>query len=235
MELSSFGKALTSGLDIIEALEVTPGPLSFSELQNQVKVSAASFARFLKLLVDRGYVMRDESGKYQLGWRLAQAGQKVMADIPLRVLAANHLRQIVEETNESAESVLYVPDGFVFLQRVECDRSVVLRAQPGTLFRCNDTTAIGRLAICLGLVPGHAQCMAKEKDKIRRIGFAQMLQNNNEVYRGAAAVYNRSGVCIGCVVIGAPAFRVKAQNRKKFQDLLLDHAARISQKLGFTF
>jgi len=231
--MPDFGKALTVGLDLLEALEQAKSPLSFAELSRRVQTSPASFTRFLKILVQRGYVQQMPDGAYALGWRLAQLGEKTLAESPLRIAATPHLRAIVDVTQESAECAVFEPDGFVFLDRVESPRSVVLKARPGSRFGLQDTTAVGRLAICLGLAHGPAECSPSEQEAIRQRGFAERLQNRDEVYRAAAAVFDGRGVCVGCLCIGAPAFRVGAAERQQFADLLKQHAADVSRALGW--
>lgn len=231
--MSTFGKALDCGLDILQALEQSDAPQSFADLGRLVEVSPASFARFLKILLQRGYVMQGDDKRYQLGWRCSQLGQKVLAEAPLRERASQHLHSLAEMTGESAESVCFSIGGFTFLERVQSERSVVLRAQPGTLLTYNDQTAIGRLALCLKLAPGIPACSQKQISHIRKTGFTWMLQNNDEVYRGTAAVYGAMGSCIGCICIGAPAFRVKAEQRKRFRELLNKRAEAISFNLGW--
>ena len=57
--MASFGKALDKGLDILEVLADEDQPLSFTALREKIDVSPASFARFLKQLVERGYAEED--------------------------------------------------------------------------------------------------------------------------------------------------------------------------------
>lgn len=232
--MANFGKALQGGLDILDALQQAETPLAYAQLSRRVDMSPASFTRFLKILVARGLVRQEVDGRYALGWKCAQLGQLVLAASPLRAAAAPHLKEIAAATEESAESLTFEAGAFFFLDRVESPRSVVLKARPGSRFAIHDGTAIGRLALCLGVAPGRVGCSTREKERIRRTGYAGMLQNNNEVYRGAAAVFDARGVCVGCLCVGAPAFRVRRAERKRFQELLARHAGEVSRCLGWS-
>ena len=72
--MAHFGKALDLGLDILEALQKAEQPLAFGELKEKLDIAPASFARFLKLLTGRGYVMQTAGGRYTVGWRAVELG-----------------------------------------------------------------------------------------------------------------------------------------------------------------
>ncbi len=229
-----FAKALHRGLDILETLGEADRPMAFGELRDRLEVSPASYTRFVRVLLERGYLARDEAGQYRLGWRLASLGDSALRGSPLRELAGAHLDALVEATEESAEAVVFPGDGhFQFVDRRESPRAVVLRARPGSRFPNHPGNAIGLLGMATGdagpdarpLDPGQAERLGEE-------GFAELLQNNDEVLRAAAVVTGPSGRWVGALVIAAPAFRVGQAERRRFRDLLTTHAAELSGTLG---
>ena len=54
--MARFGNALDKGIDILEIIESSEEPLSFSDLRSRISIPQASFARYLKVLAERGYV-----------------------------------------------------------------------------------------------------------------------------------------------------------------------------------
>ncbi len=59
---------LENGLAILELIANAGQPVGFNAIDSQLAVSRASTARFLKVLHNRGWVVKDEqSGKYRLG------------------------------------------------------------------------------------------------------------------------------------------------------------------------
>lgn len=226
-----FGKALEKGLDLVERLAAGPAPLGFTDLRATLDVSPASFARFLKLLAARGYVAREASGKYHLGWRLAQLGQVALESSPLRRLSEPHLTAIREATQETAEVAAFQEGHFQFLARLESPQSILLRARPGSRFGISMETAIGALAKALGLGSGKP-LPGKRGAAIRAELFADQFQNNNEAYRAAAAVSDATGRCIGCLIVAAPAFRVTLKQRRLFKQVLCVQARELSRALG---
>jgi DNA-binding IclR family transcriptional regulator len=229
--MAEFGKALRAGLDIVEALHDADGPVTFGNLRERIDVSAASFTRFLGMLCDRGYVRRSDAG-YVLGGRLAELGRAALEASSLRRPAEPFLRELRGATEEAAELAEFQDGQFVFLERLESPRAVVLRARPGSRFPIHASNAIGRLAIACGCAGADGGVLdARTAERIRREGFDEMLQNNDECWRGAAVVRGPGGDCAGALVIAAPAFRVGDPERARYRELLTDAARRLSEQL----
>ncbi len=231
--MTRVGNALQKGLDILESLQDAGEPLSFGELRKRVKVSQASFARYLKVLSDRGYVTRNGGGDYSIGYRTIRLGLHGLSQLELHEIARTHLGEITERVKESAELAVFQGGDFIFLDRVECPRSVVLRARPGSSFGISDHNAIGALALAFGRKGKATRTSKKALEEIRARGFAEQLQNNDEVYRGAAPLLDHAGTCMGALCVAAPAFRVKQKEKTLFRKVLIEHANRVSVKLGY--
>lgn len=226
------GKALVKGLDLLAVLAGEAQGLAYSELRARLDTSPASFARFLKILVDRKYVVRDDVGRYRLGWRLAAQGQVALRGYPLREKAHRHLRALVEETGESAESLAYEDGHFLFLDRHEGLGSVVVRARAGSGFVVNAATAIGRVGLAYGLGEGRGQLSKAAVARVRRDGYAELLQNRDVVYRIAAPVFDVSACCVGSLCLAAPAFRVRQKQKRVLRRAVTSHAAALSGEMG---
>jgi DNA-binding IclR family transcriptional regulator len=229
---SSAPPALNRGLDVLEILEDASEPVSHGELQRRSATPPASFGRILRLLVERGYVSREVDGGYTLGWRAGAMGLSAMQRTGVHSVCQPHLEEIARVTEESSEAVEFHGHEFLFVERVESPRSVILRARPGRRHRGTDGNAIGLLMLAYGRAPAAKHSRAS-LDSIARAGFAELLQNNEEVYRGAAAVFDGGGECVGALCVAAPAFRVGKAEKKRYRSLLLEHAAAASQKLGY--
>jgi DNA-binding IclR family transcriptional regulator len=231
--MTRVGNALQKGLDILETLQAADGPLPFGELRKRVKVSQASFARYLKVLADRGYVARNGRGNYSIGYRTIRLGLHGLSRLELPGIAHAHLDDITERVKESTELAVFEGDDFIFLDRVECPRSVVLRARPGSSFGISDNNAIGSLALAFGRKGKAAKLTKKNLEAIHARGFAEQLQNNDEVYRGAAPLFGYTGSCIGALCVAAPAFRVTKKEKTLFRKVLVEHARKVSRTLGY--
>jgi DNA-binding IclR family transcriptional regulator len=225
-------KALKRGLDILEIIAEGDAPATYGQLRARSDMPPASFGRALKLLAARGYVRRDDAGAYVLGPGAARIGIAALRGSSLYSIARRHLDAIVSDTRESAEAVEFDGGEFVFVDRVECTRSVVLRARPGSRFPIGRHTAIGMLAMATGRGGSRKGVCEAALRRIRGRGFAELLQNNDEVYRAAAAVLGHGGECVGCLCVAAPAFRVGRAERTRFETILRVHAREASRSLG---
>ena len=96
--------ALDKGLDIIELLSATDGGLTQAEIAKGMGHKANEFYRMLDRLLKRGYVTKEEGGKYALTLklfglaqlhtpvrRLASYATPLMRDLAERSRQANHL------------------------------------------------------------------------------------------------------------------------------------------------
>jgi len=225
------GKSLSVGLKILEAIQAAPEPITYVDLKKRVETSPASFSRFLKILLDSGYVRKNSDGRYVLSWRLIQLGAAALHSSPLRKLAEPHVKAIARDTQETSEYVTYDDDYFLVAVRIETPSSVTLRAPVGSAFRICDGTAMGILAIAFGLSRHDAP--GEDLERVRAVGLAEKIQNNGEVYRAAALIRDARGNPAGCLTVAAPAFRVAEEGKSRFQKVLLSRARDFSRELGY--
>lgn len=234
------GNALDKGLDILEALLDSDEPLRYGEIETRVGLAPASFARYLKTLHMRGYVRRQPDGRYALGLAALRLGVASRDVSPLLLASGETLDALVEATGETAELVEFDAEGFVFLDRRESPRSVVLRARPGSRFAYAGDNAITFVALAYdayGCVnksesKGVRAVSAKTTEAIRNAGVYDLIQNNGEAWRAAAPVFDRDGGCVGCLSIAAPAFRIDDETREACRRQLLDAARAVTAKLS---
>lgn len=222
-------KALHRGLDVLERV-AREGEMGFAELQHGLDIPPASFARILSALVDRGCLIKTDGGRYGLGLALVGLAASARTSNLLVQAAGKALPDLAAATNEAAELVAFEAGRFVFLDRCQSDRAVALVARPGGVFETNSTTAIGRLAMAHGW-SGRGELAGEEAEAIRRAGYCQGTQNNDEVIRAVTALYATDGTCVGCLGIAAPAYRVGKAEEKQFRRLLLQKAAVVTERL----
>lgn len=94
---------------VLVALE--DGPASLATLVERTGISRATAHRLAAALEAHGLVGRDEEGRYRLGARLVGLGRRAADGLPLADVALPVLRQLRDETGESAQ--LYVREGDV--------------------------------------------------------------------------------------------------------------------------
>jgi len=232
--MPAYGKPLQRGLDILEILAEANLPLGYAALRNRIDTSPASFSRFLRILVERGYAVQTLDGQYALGPRLAAMGLIANDRLPIRAAAESAMQALLAATEESVELVQFLPNNeFLFLQRCESPQAVVLRARPGHRFATNMETAIGRIAFAFGAVPP-PPAAASILTPIRETAVCSLRQNDNQVLRISSPLFAADGSCLGCLTVAAPAFRVSAEKQQQFEQLLIEQAAAVSHSLGYS-
>jgi DNA-binding IclR family transcriptional regulator len=137
--------ALEKGLDILEALAVSPVPLSLAELARDLDRGSAEIFRMLVCLERRAYLRRDAvSGKYAPTLRLFELAH---AHSPLRTLlevAREPMREVTLRLRESCHLSVIERGQLLVIAREDSPESVRLAIEVGGRFDPRKT-ASGRL------------------------------------------------------------------------------------------
>ena len=164
--------ALEKGLDILEALAVSPSPLSLAELARDLRRGSAEIFRMLVCLERRSYLRRDPvSGKYAPTLRLFELAQ---ARPPLRTLldaARGPMREVTLRLGESCHLSLLERGKLLVVAREDSPESVRLSIEVGARFEAKQT-ASGRLLLDASLdsVTARDETIEGVDDAVVRIG-----------------------------------------------------------------
>jgi DNA-binding IclR family transcriptional regulator len=143
--------ALEKGLDILEALAVSPSPLSLAELARDLNRGSAEIFRMLVCLERRCYLRRDVvSGKYMPTLRLFELAH---AHSPLKTLldvAREPMRLVTAELGESCHLSVIERGKLLVIAREDSPESIRLTIEVGSRFDPKNT-ASGRLLLAPGL------------------------------------------------------------------------------------
>lgn len=118
MSLSS----LERGLDVLSAL-ATHGELSIDQLAIELGLPLSTTYRYVRALREWGYVDGDDR-RYIAGARLIELGGRHFTTSHLADVGTALLRQLVEQTGETAVMIVRVGDHAMCLRRVEPDKSI---------------------------------------------------------------------------------------------------------------
>ena len=142
-------------LALLDAV-VTSGELSLSAAAARTDIPASTALRHLRVLTDRGYLIKDGSGSYSVGPSFVRTALASLQSGPyarLRSAALPELERLVEATEESA--YLAVRDGntAVYIATVEGRRAIrhvgwVGRSVPV------EGTAVGAALLAAPMAPG---------------------------------------------------------------------------------
>ena len=94
-------QSLERGLAVIRAFDADHPMLTLSEVAASTGLSRAAARRFLRTLVQLGY-MRTEGSRFALRPKILELGYAYLSSLTLPEVAMPHLEQLVEQVHESS-------------------------------------------------------------------------------------------------------------------------------------
>ncbi|MDH0619162.1 IclR family transcriptional regulator [Pseudomonas fulva] len=120
MERAKGTAALEKAFDLLEAIGLSAEGLEPQQLNAQVNLPRATLYRLLGLLIDRGMIRRDTTGKrYRLGFRYLEMVRGAWLEPDLVAAASFELRSLRDLTGET--TYLAIRDGEHVLSLERCD------------------------------------------------------------------------------------------------------------------
>lgn len=115
--------------------EIARSPQTVSQLAKMFDLHRSTMFRELKAMEEIGFARRRTDGTYTLGMKLAQLGQRVLADIALREAAAVPVRRLQRITGNTVHVAALVGDDVVYVDKVEDESGVRMYSRIGAPVR----------------------------------------------------------------------------------------------------
>jgi DNA-binding IclR family transcriptional regulator len=179
--------ALDKGLDILELLSGTSGPLNLTEIAIRVGYSKGEIFRMLQVLEARNYIVRGEGDTgYLLTNRLFMLGMERPQNKGLVEVALPIMHRLSDETSHPCHLVVSSDDQIVVIARVDAPSDVGFVVRVGHRRPLTHSTS-GLVLFAFQSAPVRAQWLvnldAKDKsykrkafvdraDQVRKQGFA---------------------------------------------------------------
>jgi DNA-binding IclR family transcriptional regulator len=197
-------------------------------------------------------VERTTGGKFRLGLRLFDFGNRAIEQYDLRERAQPHLRRLVTETEETAHLCILEQARVIYIDKIEPARSVrmITRVGASNPVHC---TSVGKAI--LAFLPEErineiirrlrferfthrtistAEALRAEIEKTRRRGYAVDDEEFEEGLRCIAVpVLDAQRLPVAAVSVSGPSFRVTAQKLPSIANHLLQCVRGISLDMGF--
>ena len=246
-------QVLERALAILEVLAATDQSLGPTELAARLSLHKSTTHRLLAVLERYQFIRRNPVDRtYALGIRLFQLGSRPNARVKLREAAEPVLRQLADETGETAHVCVLEADELTTIATVEGRWSL---RRPSTIGRriplhC---TAVGKAL--LAFMPERTMTdvlsrtalpqftpytivsrtvLKAELRQIRKSGFAI---DNEEKELGircvGAPIYDYSRTVIGSMSVAGPVFRLKKERIPDFSRTVIAAAFTLSRSLGY--
>jgi DNA-binding IclR family transcriptional regulator len=232
---------------VLDALADGSREAGTNEIARRTGINPSTVSRLLATLAAVGLVeYAPDSGRYRLGVRLLQLGQIVLSRLDLREVTRPHLRQLMDETGETATLSVPGERDAVTVDFVQSESSVQSVARVGRPSIAH-ATAAGKTALAFrrgDLPPGRLKRytartiidrpkLAAELERIRERGFATALgEREDDLNAIAAPIFGGHGELLAVVGLQGPASRFTETAMEAAVESLLAHASAISRALG---
>ena len=245
-------QALDRAFAVLDLLGESDTPLGLAQVASSLQLHKSTAHRFLMVLERHHMVERTASGKFRLGLRLFDLGNKAIEQYDLRDRAQPHLRRLVAETEETAHLCILEQARVIYIDKIEPARSVRMITRIGSSNpvhctsvgkailaflpedRVNDIIRRTRFERFTHRTIATAEQLRTEIEKTRRRGYAVDDEELEEGLRCIAVpVLDAQRQPVAAVSISGPSFRVTAQKLPAIANHLLQCVRGISTDMGF--
>ena len=245
-------QALDRAFAVLDLLGESETPLGLAQVASSLQLHKSTAHRFLMVLERHRMVERTSNGKFRLGLRLFDFGNRAIEQYDLRDRAQPHLRRLVAETEETAHLCILEAARVIYIDKIEPARSVRMITRIGASNPVH-ATSVGKAI--LAFLPEE-----KANDVIRRIRFERLTSRTivtaealhlelEKTHRGgyaiddeelevglrciAVPVLDAQRMPVAAVSISGPSFRVTAQKLPAIANHLLQCVRGICADMGY--
>jgi len=246
-------KALDKSLAILEVLSRENSPLSIAELSERLGIYPSTIHRILDTLRYWEYVEQDShTQKYQLGLKVLELGMTKLQGMELIKEASSYLKELQNQSNETVHLAILEEGEILYLDKEESSQSIRMVSKVGRRVPVH-CTALGKVLLAYldeeeqekvlnekRLSPftentiTNKKKLREELSKVREQGFAEdREEHQKDVCCLAAPIKDHRGTVIAAVSLSVPAFRMKANKKRKLKETLIQAGEDISKRLGY--
>src|ERR1700723_476247 len=246
-------QALDRAFAVLDLLGESEVPLGLAQVASSLGLHKSTAHRFLMVLERHHMVERTVNGKFRLGLRLFDFGNRAIEQYDLRDRAQPHLRRLVAETEETAHLGILEAARVIYIDKIEPARSVRMITRVGASNpvhctsvgkailaflpedRANEVVRRTRFERFTNRTISSAEALRAEMEKTRRRGYAVDDEEFEEGLRCIAVpLLDAQRLPVAAVSISGPSFRVTAQKLPTIANQLLQCVRGISADMGYT-
>ena len=242
---------VVKGLKVLEALAVSHGPRSLTDLASQCGMSKSNAHRLLRTLEECGYVRRAaDERRYEATLRLWELGIRISGRLDLRAVASAHLRELAARTQETAH--LSVFDGVEALYIDKADGTHAVRTYVNigdrapaycstsgkAMLAYQPEETVRKVAANLKRFTEHTVTslskLRADLEEIRKQGYSVTCGEWRPGVLGfATAIRSPSGNVVGAIGVAGPEERMRQGNVEATIAAVVEAGRRIERDLGF--
>lgn len=246
-------QALDRAFAVLDLLGESDTPLGLAQVASSLQLHKSTAHRFLMVLERHRMVERTSNGKFRLGLRLFDFGNRAIEQYDLRERAQPHLRRLVAETEETAHLCILEGAHVIYIDKIEPARSVrmITRIGSSNPVHC---TSVGKAI--LAFLPedrvtdilrrtrferfthrtiATPEALRVEIEKTHRRGYAVDDEELEEGLRCIAVpLLDAQRQPVAAISVSGPSFRVTAHKLPSIANHLLHCVRAISMDMGFS-
>lgn len=247
-------QVLERGIAILEQIAENKGESSLAALSKNLAIPRSTIHRLLSSLMGLGYIEQDPvTGHYRMGLKILSLSSAVLENLDIRRIAHEYLRDLMEETGETANLVVLDRNEVVYLEKVERNTKSrnfalighrapvhvtgagkVLLSEMAQMDVIEILRAKGMPRLTKNSIT-EIDVMLDELAKARKQGFAFDNQECETDARCIAApVRNHTGRIVAAMSISSSISRISLEMMGEIAPIVIKHALRLSQALGFS-
>ncbi|MEV0335672.1 IclR family transcriptional regulator C-terminal domain-containing protein [Nocardia sp. NPDC050717] len=138
-------QSLARGLAVLRSFDAEHPSRTLSEVAHATDLTRATARRFLRTLVELGY-MRSDGTRFWLTPRVLELGYSFLSSLTLPDLAGPHLEALAEKVRESTSVSILDGADIVYVARVPVSRIMTVSINIGTRFPAF-ATSMGRVLL----------------------------------------------------------------------------------------
>lgn len=245
-------KSLHKALRLMESLAEAERGLGLVELSRKLGMNKTVVYRILATLLQCGYVVRDESGRYSLSLKAFELGAAVVSRIGLREAAIGPMSDLARQCGETINLAVLDGSEAVYIDRVECAEPLraVLRVGKRVPLHC---TALGKVLLAYQPPDERERIVTDltlerftprtitDRDRLRlelaRVREAGFSLDDEEHIPGVrclgAPVFGQHGEVVAALSIAGPSVRLSREGIAGFANALKAAALTASRGLGY--
>lgn len=207
--------ALDKGLDILELLAHTPGPLTMTAVAAAIGYSKGEIFRMLQVLEERGYIARENDTGFVLTNRLFLLGMERPPVKSLVEAALPAMHELAQQTLQACHLVVASGEQMVVIARIEPPgdlgfvvrvghRLPLARSTSGAVlfaFQSNEVRAHWLDALDAAGVRYARKRFVAQADAIRAQGYAMLPSGDVDAVTDLSAPILRHGIAAGALTI----------------------------------
>ena len=221
-------RSVQHALRILKCFSFERPELGITEIAGELGLHKSTVHRIMATMADEGFVERESSGRYTLGWRLFELGEAVHSRWSSGKLARETLETLVAQIGETAHLAVLDDSQVLYIEKVESPRMLRMPSSVGRRDPAH-CTALGKVllasldeAALLSLIYGHPLVsltpntitdpdqLREEVRRVREQGFAV---DREEYEIGlmcvAAPILDDTGRTCGAISIAGPTSRIQ--------------------------